>query len=88
MAPSTIIAVPGEYDPIRQPTLEEQRLFNQLVADWTSREVGMKQGLGIHRWIDDISGRESLARYLFDATLTVDGVWSGYTGRVSKTILP
>ena len=35
-----------------------------------------------------ITGRDSLLRYLFDTTLNIDGIWSGYTGPGMKTILP
>jgi acetylornithine deacetylase/succinyl-diaminopimelate desuccinylase-like protein len=82
------IAVPGYYDAIRQPTLEEQQLVNGMVAEWTAREPAMRQVLGVDRWIDGLSGRESLVRHLFDTTLNVDGIWGGYTGPGVKTILP
>jgi acetylornithine deacetylase/succinyl-diaminopimelate desuccinylase-like protein len=82
------IAVPGYYDAIRQPTLEEQRLVNAMVDEWMTREPAMQQALGVARWIDDMSGRESLIRYLFDTTLNVDGIWGGYSGPGTKTVLP
>jgi acetylornithine deacetylase/succinyl-diaminopimelate desuccinylase-like protein len=82
------IAVPGYYDAIRQPTEEEQMLVNAMLEEWTAREPSMRQGLGVDHWIDGISGRESLVRYLFDTTLNVDGIWGGYTGPGTKTVLP
>lgn len=82
------ILVPGYYDSIRQPNDEEQRLVNGMLADWTRNEVGLRAALGVDRWIDGWSGRESLLQYLFNTTLNVDGMWSGYTGPGTKTILP
>lgn len=82
------IRVPGYYDSIRKPSLEEERLVNGTLASWTSREALMRQGLGVNRWVDGLSSRDSLMRYLFDTTLNIDGMWSGYTGVGVKTILP
>jgi acetylornithine deacetylase/succinyl-diaminopimelate desuccinylase-like protein len=48
----------------------------------------MRQALGVREWIDGLSGREALLRYLFTTTLNIDGMWSGYTGPGMKTILP
>jgi acetylornithine deacetylase/succinyl-diaminopimelate desuccinylase-like protein len=82
------IVVPGYYDAIRQPTVEEQRLVNGMLAQWTTGEPAMRQGLGVERWIDGVSGRDSLTRLLFDTTINVDGIWGGYSGPGTKTILP
>ncbi|MDQ3220844.1 MAG: M20/M25/M40 family metallo-hydrolase [Acidobacteriota bacterium] len=82
------ILVPGYYDSIRKPTQEEERLVNGMLVSWTEREAMMRQGLGVDRWVDGISGRDSLMRYLFDTTLNIDGIWGGYTGPGVKTILP
>ncbi len=82
------ITVPGYYDAIRQPTDEEQRLVNAMVDEWAAREGAMRQSLGVSHWIDGIEGRAAAVRYLFDTTLNVDGVWGGYSGPGTKTILP
>jgi acetylornithine deacetylase/succinyl-diaminopimelate desuccinylase-like protein len=42
----------------------------------------------VARWIDGATGRDAIMRYLYDPTLNVDGMWSGYTGEGVKTILP
>jgi len=80
------ILVPGYYDDVRGPTIEEQRLINTMAADWNDeRELS---ALGVSRWIDGATGRDAILRYLYDPTLNVDGMWSGYTGEGVKTILP
>jgi acetylornithine deacetylase/succinyl-diaminopimelate desuccinylase-like protein len=82
------ILVPGYYDAIRPPTLEEQRLVNGMAGAWSRREPSIREALGISSWIDGRTGRESLMDYLFLTTLNVDGLWAGYTGEGVKTILP
>jgi acetylornithine deacetylase/succinyl-diaminopimelate desuccinylase-like protein len=82
------IRVPGYYDAIRPPSEEEQRLVNGMIDEWTRREPGLRQSLGVQQWVKGVSGRESLLRYLFDTTLNIDGLWGGYTGPGMKTILP
>lgn len=82
------IAIPGYYDKIRQPTLEEQRLFNATLKGWERRQETVKQGFAIDHWYDGMDAKESLTRYLFDTTLNIDGIATGYDGPGLKTILP
>jgi acetylornithine deacetylase/succinyl-diaminopimelate desuccinylase-like protein len=82
------ILVPGYSDRIRPPTLEEQRLINGMVPVWTEREPSLKEALKVDRWIGGLSGRDALTRYLFTTTLNIDGVYGGYGGTGTKTILP
>jgi acetylornithine deacetylase/succinyl-diaminopimelate desuccinylase-like protein len=82
------LVVPGYYDAIRQPSLEEQRLVNGMMRHWTSREPVLRRSLGIEKFRDDLSGRDLLAQWLFSTTLNINGLWSGYTGPGNKTILP
>lgn len=80
------ILVPGYYDAVRAPTDEEQRLINAMVDSWD--DDGQQVALGVERWIDGISGRDAIMRYLYHPTLNIDGIWGGYTGEGVKTILP
>ena len=82
------IAVPGYYDRIRQPSMEEQRLLNGLLPGWTVQEPGLRRAMGVERWIGGIKGQATQLEYLFNTTLNIDGMWSGYTGPGMKTILP
>ena len=82
------IRVPGYYDAIRAPNDEEQRLFNAIVADWPNREEGVREVLGVERWIDGMEGRATQEELLFNTTLNIDGIVGGYTGEGVKTILP
>jgi len=80
------IAIPGYYDGVRAPTLDEQRLINAMAAEWD--DARQQRELGVDRWTDGVTGRDAILRYLYDPTLNIDGMWSGYTGEGVKTILP
>lgn len=82
------IRVPGYYDAIRPISEEEQRLVNGMLPAWREREAAMRQALGLERWIEGMTGAESLTQSLFATTLNIDGIWGGYSGPGVKTILP
>jgi len=42
----------------------------------------------VDRFIGDTHGIEALKKYLFDPTLNINGLVSGYTGPETKTLLP
>jgi acetylornithine deacetylase/succinyl-diaminopimelate desuccinylase-like protein len=83
-----VILVPGFYDAIRPPNLEEQRLVNGMLQQWTEREGMLRRSFGVERWIDGMTSEASLMRMLFGTTLNINGIWGGYTGEGVKTILP
>ena len=87
-ADGNTIAVPGYYDPIRAPNLEEQRLFNGLMRTWPAQEQSLRQALGVARWKAGLQGADALRQHLFNTTLNIDGLDSGYDGEGMKTILP
>ncbi|MFQ5703987.1 MAG: M20/M25/M40 family metallo-hydrolase [Gemmatimonadales bacterium] len=80
------IAVRGYYNGVRPPSDEEQRLINSVLENWD--EDTIRKSLGVQRWIDGMSGEEAILSYLYDTTLNIDGIWAGYTGEGTKTILP
>jgi acetylornithine deacetylase/succinyl-diaminopimelate desuccinylase-like protein len=82
------IVVPGYYDAIRPPTAEEQTLYKAMLPEWVAGEAQVRQSLDVRRWINNMSGEQSLLQFLHSTTLNVDGIWSGYTGPGTKTILP
>jgi len=82
------ILVPRYYDAIRPPSDEEQQLTNGMLPRWVAQDSAARAGMGIARWIDGMSARDALIEYLFNTTMNVDGMWSGYTGPGMKTILP
>ena len=80
------ILVPGYYDDIRPPNDEESMLINAGVEQWSDQQ--MQDILGVSQWIDDKSGIDAAIELLYSTTLNIDGIWGGYTGEGTKTILP
>ncbi len=85
-ADGNTITIPGYYDAVRAPTLSEQRLVNALARD--PDDQTRQRALGVARWIDGVTGRDAVLRNLYQPTLNINGIWSGYTGAGMKTILP
>jgi len=80
------ILVPGYYDDIRPPNDEESRLINAGIEQWSDQQ--MQDMFGVSQWIDGITGVDAAIELLFTTTMNIDGIWGGYTGEGTKTILP
>jgi acetylornithine deacetylase/succinyl-diaminopimelate desuccinylase-like protein len=85
-ADGNTILIDGYYDALRGPTEDEQRLINGLALSGQFDQARAR--LGVARWIDGLEGRDAIVRHLFEPTLNINGMWSGYTGAGGKTILP
>jgi acetylornithine deacetylase/succinyl-diaminopimelate desuccinylase-like protein len=85
-ADGNTILVPGYYDGVRPPTLDEQRLINAMLSSWN--DTLQHRAFAVNQWIGGATGREAILRYLYDPTININGMWSGYTGEGVKTILP
>ncbi len=80
------VLVPGFYDDVRPPTEEEQTLINGLAGSWNDE---MRLGLyDVDHWIDGLEGRDAIVEAIYTPSLNIDGIWGGYTGPGTKTILP
>ncbi|HET9050428.1 MAG TPA: dipeptidase [Candidatus Dormibacteraeota bacterium] len=78
------VAVPGFYDDVREPSAEERAAFASLPFDEArfradAGEVGATVGE---------TGWSVLERTWVRPTLEVNGIWGGYQGPGSKTIIP
>lgn len=82
------IAVPGYYDAVRKPNADEAELVNGAYAGWAAHEQEMKEDAGIDHWYNHMGTREAMSRYLFDATMNIDGLKAGYQGPGPNSILP
>ncbi len=85
-ADGNTILVPGYYDDIRPPNDEESRLINAGIEVWSDQQ--QQEILGVSQWIDGKTGVDAALDLLFTTTLNIDGIWGGYTGEGTKTILP
>ena len=80
------VAVQGFYDDTLDPSPEERRLVQELARTFDSNVV--KEQNKFDRFIDDLDGADLLERFLYSSTLNIDGIWGGYTGPGTKTVLP
>jgi len=85
-ADGNTILVPGYYDDIRPPNVEESQLINASIERWSDQRL--QDDFGVSRWIDGIAGEDAAIEFLFATTMNIDGIWGGYTGEGIKTILP
>ena len=78
------ITVPGFYTDVHDPTEEERELFGRLPYDDAAfrREAG-----GIPATVGE-EGWSVLERRWARPTLEFNGIWGGYSGPGSKTIIP
>jgi len=81
------ILVPGYYDAIRPPNAEEKELMGVLTSRFKGRLFGSERE-NVKAWMNGWSEAEAAWHLTFDTTLNIDGLWSGYTGPGSATILP
>jgi acetylornithine deacetylase/succinyl-diaminopimelate desuccinylase-like protein len=81
------VLIEGYYDAIRPPAEEELALYNTLVEKFSGKLLlDEKQNSKV--WINNWSDVEAVRRLIFDSSLNIDGLWSGYTGPGMATILP
>lgn len=77
------VTVPGFYDGVREPSAAERQQLEQL--PFSDREylasVGAPATFGE-------AGYTTLERHWYRPTLEVNGMWGGYQGEGSKTVLP
>ncbi|MGE5264821.1 MAG: M20/M25/M40 family metallo-hydrolase, partial [Acidobacteriota bacterium] len=69
---------------VRAPTDAEMDALRTIPFD----EAEIKADYGIPAFIRDLSGPELLKKYLYEPTCTICGLYSGYIGEGSKTVLP
>jgi len=77
------ILIPGFYDDVQPPTARQR----ELLAAMPSEEEENKAYYGITRFAGGLSG-QALKEAVFLPTCTINGLWSGYQGEGSKTIIP
>lgn len=77
------ILVPGFYDRVTELTQEERESYSRLPFS----EEEYRQSLGVPELYGE-EGFTTLERQWARPTLEVNGIWGGFTGEGSKTVLP
>jgi acetylornithine deacetylase/succinyl-diaminopimelate desuccinylase-like protein len=71
------------------PDKDDLMLIEKLSKTWTpKREEEFKNIFKVKSFVDGVEGTEMLRKLLFSPTLNIDGIWGGYTGEGTKTLLP
>jgi len=77
------ITIPGFYEKVDQLSDEDRQALNQAPFD----EQEYKSDLGVDALLGE-TGYTTAERTGIRPTLDVNGIWGGYTGEGSKTVLP
>lgn len=77
------IAIPHFYDDVRELTAEEREAFNKVPFDIDK----YKQSLDIAD-VEGESGYTTMERTGVRPSLDVNGIWGGYIGEGTKTVIP
>lgn len=81
------ILVEGFYDDIAPPSKEDEEIIEKS-AKKLDTDV-MKATMKVERFTVPEEDREGLLRqYTYGTTLNIDGIWSGWIEKGSKTVLP
>lgn len=77
------ITIPGFYDDVEELSAEERQMLQSIPFD----EAGYKAAIGV----DELRGERgytTLERNACRPSFDICGIWGGYTGTGSKTVLP
>lgn len=80
------VLIDGFYENVAPPSQEDTELLEKL--EKTFDEESLKDEMKVERFVDDVHGKQALLKYLYSPTLNIDGIWSGYIGPGTKTVLP
>lgn len=80
------ILIDGFFDDVAPPSETDEAFLAELAK--TFDEEVFRERLGISRFMDDLTGVDALRRFLFQPSLNINGIWGGYTGPATKTIVP
>lgn len=78
--------VQGFYDAVVPPGPEENGLLADLEATFDAEVVLKEQGARRFKW--PLTGIDLLKQYLYEPSLNLDGIGSGYQGDGTKTVVP
>lgn len=78
--------IDGLADAVRPVSAQQKSLLDDLSARWD--EADWKNAFKVDRWVNDLGERAMLERYVSRPSVNIDGLYAGYIGEGSQTILP
>lgn len=81
------ILIEGFYDEVA-PLNEMDVYYTNKMAEVLDEDMYLNKRFFASRFIHGLHGKEALHALLWNPTLNIDGIWGGYTGPATKTILP
>jgi len=78
------IQIAGFYDNVRPPTEQEIKAIKAIPRD----DKETRQSLGLKKFVKGVTGFEYKSRHILEPICNICGIYSGYTGPGSKTVLP
>ncbi len=84
-SPDGQVLIDGLQDHVRPPTPAQLALLAELPldAEAVQRTYGLRSG-----FLGGLKGVDALRRWLLEPTVTINGIWGGYTGPGGKTVIP
>ncbi|HYF93784.1 MAG TPA: M20/M25/M40 family metallo-hydrolase [Symbiobacteriaceae bacterium] len=79
--------VPGFYDAVAAPGPDEMALLAELERNFDAEVPLQEQGARCYKW-PGLAGVDLLKQYLYEPSLNMDGIWGGYSGEGTKTVIP
>jgi acetylornithine deacetylase/succinyl-diaminopimelate desuccinylase-like protein len=79
-------AIDGVAALVRAPSDADRKLYDALAR--SEDEAAFKKSIGVDHWVNDLGERAMLERLGHRPSINIDGIFAGYTGEGSKTILP
>ena len=83
-APDGRVTVDGFHDALRPPTPAEEAMLAAIPFD----AAAIQRSLGMAGFLGGLNGAAALRRLMFEPTCTINGIWGGYSGPGSKTVIP
>lgn len=83
--PNGTVLIDGLMEHVRPPSRSQLALLADIPPNSaaTQRTYGLRSG-----FLGGLTGADALRRWLFEPTVTINGIWGGYAGPGSKTVIP
>ncbi len=81
------ILIDGFYDSVVPPTEEERMLVETIISKYGDQALARDRG-NVEAYINDWSVAEVIRHLVYDPSLNINGIFGGYTGPGTATILP